>query len=196
MALSRAKIREILNNDSLDIEAKVSEIATHNSASLDAIKDELANAKLKADKYDEVKKELDDLKQGDWQKKYEDEHSAFDAFKNEQTAKETRGAKEKAYRDMLKEIGVADKRIDAVLRTTKIDDLELDKDGALKDKDNLVTKAKEEWSDFITESHVDGANVSKPPAGGGAKLTKDEIMKISDRSARRKAIAEHLDLFQ
>lgn len=166
---------------------------------VDGLKTERDNLKADADKLAGVQKELDDLKKngGDWQKKYEDEHKDFEAFKNAQSAKETKAAKEKAYRGLLKEAGIADKRIDTILKVTNLEDIELDKDGKIKDSDKHTETVKTEYAEFIETTTHRGAHVATPPAGsgtGGTK-TKEEILAIKDGVARRQAMAENPALF-
>ena len=69
-------------------------------------------------------------------------------------------------------------------------------EGKIKDAAKLTENIKTEWADFIVKTETKGANPATPPAhsGSGAK-TKDEIMAIKDRSERRAAIAENLELF-
>ena len=53
-----------------------------------------------------------------WKTKYDALKDDFEAFKTEQTKKETRAAKEKAYRELLRQAGVSEKRLDAVMRVS------------------------------------------------------------------------------
>ena len=96
----------------------------------------------------------------DWQKKYEKEHNDFEAYKNDVTAKETKRTKEHAVREFLKGAGVSEKRLDAVLKVTNLDDFELDKDGKIKDADKHTETVKKEWADFIETTTTKGANTA------------------------------------
>ena len=166
---------------------------------VEGLKTERDTLKTKADQLDDVQKELNNLKtnSGDWQKKYEDEHKDFEAYKNAQTAKETKAAKEKAYRALLKEAGIADKRIDTILKVTNLEEIELDKDGKIKDSDKRTETVKAEFADFIETSTERGAHVESPPANGGSgsARTKEEILAIKDGATRRQAMAENPSLF-
>ena len=73
-------------------EEKIDQIIEAHTETVDSFKEKVSEYKDKAEKYDDVKKELDELKDGDndWQKKYEKEHSDFEAYKNDVTAKETK----------------------------------------------------------------------------------------------------------
>ena len=165
-------------------EEKIDQIIEAHTETVDGFKDKVNEYKEKAEKYDGVKKELDELKEGgdDWQKKYEKEHSDFEAYKNDVTAKETKRTKEHAVREFYKGVGVSEKRLDAVLKVTNLDDFELDKDGKIKDADKHTETAKTEWADFIETTTTRGANTATPPANNsGAKMSKADIYKKDDK---------------
>ena len=134
-------------------------------------------------------------------KEYKDLKKAFDDYKADQTAKETRAAKETAYRDLLKASGVSEKRIDTVMRASGpiIDGLELAEDGKAKDADKLTEGIKTEWADFIPTTTTQGAPTANPPANtGGGKMTKADIYKKDDHgryvmsaAERQKALIEN-----
>jgi hypothetical protein len=121
----------------------------------------------------------------------------FKEYKKDIEAKATKESKSKAYRDMLKEAGISDKRIEAVLKVSDVDSIEFDDEGNVKDKDELLKGIKDEWSDFIQTADVQGANTDNPPANtGGKTVTRDDILKIKDTSERQKAIKENIELFR
>lgn len=150
---------------------KVDEIIAAHMETVNGLKDEAAKFKGDAEKLPEVQKELDKLKEAakesggknPYEVKYNAIKEEFDAYKAEQTAKETRMAKEKAYRALLKSAGVSEKRIDSVLRVTDLDGMELDGDG-FKDSDKITETIKAEWSDFIQTTQTKGADTPNPPS--------------------------------
>lgn len=182
-------------------EEKIDQIIEAHTETVDGFKDKLNDYKDKAEKYDGVKKELDDLKDGDndWQKKYEKEHSDFEAYKTDITAKETKRTKEHAYRELLRGAGVSEKRLDAILKVTNLDSVELDKDGKIKDADKHTETVKTEWADFVETTSTQGAETATPPTNnGGTKMTKAEIYKKDDKGRyvlsteeRQKALVEN-----
>lgn len=154
--------------------------------------------KAEADKLPAVEEEIKSLKEqlSESEKKHSDLEKEIEDYKTQQSEAATLAAKENAYKEMLKEAGVSKKRIDSVLRVTNFDNVELDEDGKLKDRDKIVESVKSEWSDFIETKRTDGADVKKPPVdGSGGKLTKEEILKIKDTSERQQKIAENHELF-
>ena len=180
-------------------EEKIDQIIEAHTETVDGFKEKVNEYKEKAEKYDGVKKELDELKDGDndWQKKYEKEHSDFEAYKTDVTAKETKRTKEHAVREFYKGVGVSEKRLDAVMKVTDFDSFELDKDGKIKDADKHTETAKSEWADFIETTTTRGADTANPPANGGkgSTKTKEEIMAIKDGATRRAEMAKNPELF-
>lgn len=123
----------------------------------------------------------------------------YDTLVREQTEKETHRAKEAAYREILKDAGVPEKRIAGILKVSKdtVDSLELDENGNAKDSDKLTEAAKSEWEDFIPTTIEKGAPTHNPPSNnGGQTMTRDQIMQIQDRAERRAAIAANMNLFE
>ncbi len=162
---------------------KIDQIMDAHVEVVDAIKADRDTYKADAEKLADVQKELDGLKKdgGNWQKKYEDEHKAFDEYKSAQTAKEAKAAKEKAYRGLLKEAGIAEKRMDVIMRVTNLDDIELDDKGAVKDSQKHVDTVKSEYAEFIETTTHRGAHVANPPAkGAGEAKTREEIYAMKD----------------
>lgn len=194
MALTRAMLKGMQLT-----EEQVSAIIEEHSNTVQGLKDEIKKYKADAEKLPEVQKELDKLKEGDgnnWEKKYNDEHNAFEDYKKEVAGREAIAKVRSAYRKLLVENGVGEKHIDAVLRVTDLSNVKIDKEGKLEDADKLAESIKSEWAGFITTTGTKGAQVSNPPGGSKTTMTKDEIMKIKDTSERQKAIAENIDLFK
>lgn len=157
----------------MGIEAdKIDEIITAHSETVEGLKAERDKYKKDADKLPTVQAEFDKLKADadantPYKEKYEKEHQDFEAFKNEQTEKETKAKKTEAYTALLKEAGVSEKHLNAVLKVTDLSTIELDKDGKIKDADKATESIKNEWSDFIGTPAQKGADTPTPPGGNG-----------------------------
>ena len=148
---------------------------------------------LKAEKHDAEDKATSAEK---WKTKYDALKSDFEAYKKDITAKESKAARESAYKELLKQAGVSEKRLDAVLKVTDVSTLEMDEEGKFKDSAKILENIKNEWADFITTKETHGADTATPPTNnGGSKMTKSEIMKIKDTSERQAAIAQNHELF-
>lgn len=189
----------------LEIEGdKADQIIEAHTETVDGLKASLDAAQADAGKVADLQKQLEtaqaDLeaaKKDSWKVKYEALKEEIETIKAEQAKKDTRAAKENAYRALLKEAGVSEKRIDAVLRVSDVDGVDLDEKGTIKDAKELIKYIKDFWADFITTTEVKGAETANPPAntGGGHKMTKEEIMNITDIGQRQQAMIEHSDLF-
>lgn len=197
MALSRKLLKGMGLNDE-----QVDTIIEAHTETVTGLKTEAEKYKADAQALPGVQKELEqaksDLESGkkdSWKVKYDAVKEEFDEYKQEQKKKESRAAKESAYRDLLKAAGISEKRIDSVLRVSDVESLELDEHGAIKDADKLTAAIKAEWSDFIVTTQTRGVDTPTPPANSGKAMTKDEIMAIPDRTERRAAIAANLKLF-
>lgn len=187
---------------------KIEQIIDAHTETVDGLKADLETAKAGAKDLTKLQKELEraqaDLeaaKKDGWQDKYTQVKRDFDTYKQEQETKAARGAKETAYRALLKDAGVSEKRLDTVVKAAMadgvLDGLELDEKGAVKDAAKLTETVKVEWADFIVQTQTQGAHVPNPPAnGGGTFSSKDEIMKIKDPTARQNAIASNMELFR
>lgn len=163
----------------MGIEAdKVDEIIEAHTETVDALKKERDTAKTEAQKYEadakklpDVQKELDELKDANvddpYKQKYEDEHKAFEDYKAEITKEKTKATKQNAYKALLKDAKISDKRLDSILKVTDLEKLELDKDGKFKNAEELLKGIKEEWSDFIVTEETHGAGTATPPDGNG-----------------------------
>ena len=175
---------------------QITAVMEEHTAVTDALKKQRDDYKADADKAAELQKQLDGMKGGeDFKKKYEDEHKAFEDFKKE-TAQNAEAAKVKAaYRKLLIEEKIGEKRLDSILKVTDFSKMKLDKDGNLEDVEGLRKAIGDEWGDFKTTVTTQGAKVETPPKTGNGKMTKEEILKIEDTAKRQEAIAQNLDLF-
>lgn len=197
-----ALTRKLLATMSIE-EDKVDQIIEAHSDTVNALKEQIATYKTDAEKLPAVQKELDELKaaaeksdKDAYKVKYEALKEEFDDYKEEVQAKETHAKKENAYRELLKEVGVSEKRINAVLKVSDFDSIELDGEGNVKDADKLKDGIRTEWEDFIVTTQSTGATTATPPTGNGRVYkSKDEIMSIKDTTERQKAIAENHELF-
>ena len=170
-----------------------------------AIKQAVGNEYVEKERYKAKLSEIEELKEGKqtaedsvataekWKTKYEGIKQEFSDYKKAEQAKAARSQKTDAYRSLLKEIGVNDKRIDAILKVTDLDGMEMDADGRLKDAADLKKSAKAEWSDFIVTTHTQGAQTATPPGGAVTPKTREEIMQIKDTTERQRAWAEYIN---
>ena len=191
----------------MGIEAdKVDEIINAHIEVVDGLKEERDNFKKDAEKLADVQKQLDKAndklaKNGEGEtvskEDYDKLKKEYDDYKADITAKNTRTEKENAFRELLKSVGVSEKRFNAIIKVSDIDGLELDKDGKIKDAEKHTENVKSEWADFIETTTTQGAKTAKPPAnnGKGTGKTKEEILAIKDGAVRRQEMLNNPHLF-
>lgn len=203
--------RKMLKAMGIEDEQQDQIIEAHLSV-VDSLKEERDNYRIDAEKAQRLQSRVDELetlaksKDGEnpYKAKYEklqaDQEKLQKEFNDYKAGIEHEhevSAKKDAFRSLLKEIGISEKRIDTIIRATpEIDELvELSKDGDIRDKAKLSEKVKGEWSDFIVTSEDRKKTPENPPSNSGGRMTKEQIMEIKDTAARQKAIAENHDLF-
>lgn len=196
MALSRKFLA------ALGIEAdKIDEIINAHSETVEALKQERDSYKERAEKYDKTQKDLNEAnqkieelnKEDAYKVKYDALKEDFDSYKKGIETEKLNNSKTAAYKSLLKEIGISEKRIDAVARLADLGKIKLDKDGKIEGSDELKTGLAKEWSDFIVKDGKEGAGTATPPGAGNTTVkSREEIMKIKDTSERQKAWGEYI----
>lgn len=186
----------------LGIEAdKIDEIINAHSETVEALKAERESYRGDAEKYAKVKEDLDKAneklkeyaKDDTYKVKYDALKEDFDTYKKGIETEKTNTSKKSAYKELLKEIGISDKRIDAVAKLVELDKIKLDKDGKIDGAEDLKKSLSEEWADFIVKDGTQGAGAATPPGnGGGGAKTRKEIMEIKDTTQRQQAWAEYI----
>lgn len=192
MALKKAQVKEILSGAGVDAEhmkAAVDAILEGHGATVDALNETITDLtkerdaaraerdtyKTEAEKLPGVQKELDTLKGGDWQKKYE-------ALKAETEAAAAKAAKDSAIAELLKD-AFTPSGIDKIRKYADFSSVELDKDGKIKNPDKLLDSLKTEWAEFVTTTTTKGADIPNPqtPAATGTSFkTLTEAMEYAN----------------
>lgn len=192
--------RKFLSSLGID-DDKVDTIITAHTEVTDALKEERDKYKADAEKLSDVQKELNKaLEKSDdgYKEKYNDLVKEYDDYKQSISAEKEQQKKSDAYKKLLIDAGVAEKRLATVLKVDAdiISKLEFDDHGEIKDADKIKDTVKSEWADFITQTEEHGTDPATPPTNSGGGMSREEIMKIKDTSARQKAIAENLSVFE
>lgn len=165
------------------------------------IKAERDRLKADAEKLPGVQKQLDELKaagDGGYKEKFEKERKAFEDYKADITAKETKAAKEKAVKAYFESKNITGANLDLAMRGCGTEMAALEMDGEkIKDTKSLDDLLNGSYKGLISTRQIKGANPATPPANvGNGAMTKDQIMAIKDRAERRAAIAANLNLFE
>lgn len=180
---------------------KIDEIIQAHVDTLEPIKAERDEFKAKAEKLPDVENELKALKEkaageDPYKEKFDKLQKEYKEYKADIEAKATTAKKENAFKAMLKEIGIPEKRIDSVLKVSDVAKIEFDDEGKVKDGDKLKEGLKTEWADFIPTTKTEGAKTANPPANTGkTTMTREQIRAIPDATARQKAMLENPTLF-
>lgn len=185
---------------------QVDTIIEAHTDTVDGLKADVSKYKADAEKLPSVQKELDSLKaagDGGYKEKYEKEHSAFEAFKTDITAKESKAAKEKAVRAYFESKNITGANLDLAMRGCGEEMAALELDGEkIKDTKSLDALVNGTYKGLVSTTQTHGANPANPPANtGSANLTKADIYKKDDKGRyvmstadRQKALAENPDL--
>lgn len=195
-----ALTRKLLKGMGLTDEQMDTVIEAH-TETVDGLKADISKYRADAEKLPGVQRELDDLKaagDGGYKEKYEKEHSAFETYKSDIAAKETKAAKEKAVRAYFEGKNITGANLELAMRGCgeEMAALELD-GGKIKDTASLDTLVGGAFKTLVSTTQTKGTNPAAPPANtGGGAMTRDQIMQIRDRAERRAAIAANLDLFE
>lgn len=169
------------------------------------IKAERDRLKADAEKLPGVQKQLDDLKaagDGGYKAKYEKEHKAFEDFKSDITAKESKAAKEKAVRAYFESKNITGANLDLAMRGcgAEMDTLEMD-GNKIKDTKSLDDLLKGSYKGLISTTQTKGADPATPPANTGGTKAREDIYKKDDKgryllstSERQSALAELMSI--
>ena len=201
MAMTRKALKAMgLTDEQID------SIIEMHTETVDGLKDKLKTAEEKANKLDDVQKELDGLKANsgdDWKSKYEKEHNDFETYKKGVTEKETKAAKEKAVKAYFEGKNITGANLDIAMRGCRdeIGAIELDGD-KIKDTAALDALVNGTFAGLVVTKTVQGAQTANPPAyNGGSKLTRADIYAKDEHgrykmstAERQKALAENPEL--
>ena len=179
MALTRKSLKAMGLTDE-----QVDSIIEMHTDTVDGLKEQVNTYKADAEKLPNVQKELDDLKaigDGGYKDKYEKEHKAFEDYKADVTAKESKAAKEKAVRAYFESKNITGSNLDLAMRGCGEEMAALVMDGdKIKDTASLDALIDGAYKSLVYTEHTQGANPANPPANNPAKnYTTAEIKNMS-----------------
>lgn len=167
-----ALTRKLLKGMGLTDE-QVDTIIEAHTDTVDGLKADVSKYKSDAEKLPGVQKELDDLKaagDGGYKEKYEKEHKAFEDYKADVTAKESKAAKEKAVRAYFESKNITGSNLDLAMRGCGEEMAALVMDGdKIKDTTSLDALVDGTYKALVSTEHMQGANPATPPANPPAK---------------------------
>ena len=196
MPFTRATIRSLAKESGVEIPKELEDalVAEHLNA-----RNAYAEEQVKAELEKQPAAKVENIKESE---EYKALKADFDNYKADVAAKETKAAKEAAYRAILKDANLSEKGIEKAVKYADWNKIELGEDGKLKGANDHIKAAREEWAEYVTTTTTTGAKTSTPPANtGGAKLTKAEIYARDEHgryklstAERQKALAENPEL--
>lgn len=170
--------RKMLKAMGIDDE-KVDEIIEAHTEVTNSLKEQAKEYKEAAEELKGVQKELDELKaKGDdgYKAKYEAEKEAFEQYKAEVEGAKEQESKEKAYREMLKDV-LSEKGVEKAVKYADWSKIEIDEKGELKNASDHVKAVKEEWAEHVSITETRKEDPAKPPEVKNSAKTKADIYK-------------------
>ena len=191
MAFTRATIRNLAKESGVEIPKELEDalVSEHLTA-----RDAYAEEQVKAELAKQPTAKAENVKDSE---EYKALKADFDKYKAEVAEKETKAAKEAAYRAILKDANLSEKGIEKAIKYAEWDKIELGEDGKLKGASDHIKAVRDEWAEYVTTTTTTGAKTSNPPANNGGKTgkTKEEIMAIRDPAVRQAEIAKNPEAF-
>ena len=189
MALTREFIRKLAKESDVELPKEFIDAVVSEHLS---VRDAYAEEQVKA----ELEKRATETHPTEETEEYKSLKKQFDDYKQEVETARAQEAKEKAYREVLKDANLNEKGVEKAIKYAKWDSITLDEDGKVKDAAEHMKNAKDEWAEYVSTTTTKGATTSTPPRNdGGTVMTRESIMQIKDASERRATIAKNLELF-
>lgn len=178
MALTRKDIRTWLEDENMDMEAKIQKIIGGHLETVDGLRDEATRFKADAERLASVQTELDELKaKGDYKEQYETEKAAHEALIAKLESEKTATAKEKAVRAYYESKNIKGNNLNIAMRGTKLDAIELDGE-SIKDTAGLDELVAGDFASLVTKPRkvVDSGG----GLGGGSHSDDDKVLSLAD----------------
>ena len=189
MAFTRQTIRNLAKESGVELPKELEDalVSEHLTA-----RDAYAEEQVKAELAKQPTENAGNVKDSE---EYKTLKKSFDDYKAEVAAKETKAAKEAAYRAILKDANLSEKGIEKAIKYAEWDKIELEADGKLKGASDHIKAVKEEWAEYVTTTTTTGAKTSNPPANNGnSGVTKEDFQKMSYKD-RLQIYNENPDLY-
>ena len=150
MAFTRATIRSLAKESGVEIPKEFEDalVAEHLNA-----RNAYAEEQVKGERERQRGAEAEDVEDGE---EYKAGRADFDKYKGDVGEKETKAAKEAAYRAILKDANLSEKGIEKAIKYADWDKIELDTDGKLKGANDHIKAVREEWAEYVTTTTTTG----------------------------------------
>ena len=166
MAFTRATIRNLAKESGVEIPKEFEDalVAEHLNA-----RNAYAEEQVKAELEKQPAAKAENVKDSE---EYKALKADFDKYKAEVSAKETKAAKEAAYRAILKDANLSEKGIEKAVKYAEWDKIELGEDGKLNGANEHIKAAHEERPEYVTNTTKTGAKTYTPAANHGGNTAK------------------------
>lgn len=194
MALTRKYLKSLgLTDDQIE------GIIEEHGSTVEGLKETASKYKADAEKLPAVQKELDDLKaagDGGYKEKYEAEVRAHKEYKQQVEAEKEAARTDADVLALCKEAGIVrESSLRLIVKDFDRSRIKRGEDGKITNRDELLTAVKADYADFVAVPGEQGTPPANPPTGGGAAMTKQQILDIKDAKTRQQAIADNIQLF-
>lgn len=121
-----------------------------------------------------------------WKDKYAVLEKEFEDYKEATLKENTLDRKKTVLRGLLKECGVAPECISPIIKVSDLEALVLDQDGCAVEPEEVKSEIARRWQAFIPKTVTVGATVAAPPKAEGVKVfTRADIKKMSPEEINR-----------
>ena len=184
-------------------EEQISFVIEKHTETIAGLKAERDEAKEKAKIVDDLQQRNEELKaaaeeRDTLKKQYDDEHAAFEKYRGEITAKETKAAKESAAKAYFERKGIVGKNLAIAMRgaKTEIDGLAIN-DGKISDYKALDELIKGDFAGLVSSEQTKGADTSTPPANSSNTsfndMTLSQKMMYANEHGRSDVVKTYLN---
>lgn len=190
MALTQAMLKAMGIED--DKREQILDAHMETLASIKAERDELRDMAAKVPELERQVEELEAAKPTeDWEAKYKAEHEALEAYKVQVEAEKAEAEKGVLYRSLLREAGIDEKRVDAIMKVTDLNGVVVE-DGEISNAESVKQTIAEEWAAFIPQTNIQPAQVATPQASQQSSdgANPDVIKRLQERHERMYGTSE------
>lgn len=191
MSVSRRFLKDLgLEADAIEkVISEHSETVTALKDKIDALEAEVKGYKPKAEEFDTIKKQYEDLKtkaEENADKDYDTLKAEYEKYKADVEAEKTRSKKTDKLKTVLKDIGIPERHFEKIIKYSNVDGLELDDKEELKDIAALKKSLETDWADHIDTTKQHGAQTSTPPETQTGKQDLGKLSMADYIAARKK----------
>lgn len=153
------------------------------------LKEQASEAREQADKVQDLQRKLEEaeakIPTEDWQAKYRESVKELEDFKAQVERDKAEAEKKGLYRALLREAGIDEKRIDAIVKVTDMGSIAV-ADGEIAERDALKESVAKEWAAFIPQKGERGADVDTPPQTqqGASGADPATVQRLAERHER------------